>query len=261
MVFSRAAREAPEAGGDHGGARRQHRAVARGRHLLADRLRESVRGAGPRPEGRAGPAAVRLRAGDDRAVRPGAAGEVRRRHRPADALVHDQPRVDQEGDRPQRPLRLQQPLVDPVEREAHLLRGDDAAGAAGARDLDAAGEEVRARRRPGADAAAVRADVLAGGDRREDRLSVLHEALPRRRLARRDQDRRPRRVPEGLRRQRHGSHEPAEGGDPLRLVRALHRARAADAQGELRPVGGAARPLHDGHAASCRRRTRRCSRT
>ena len=32
------------------------------------------------------------------------------------------------------------------------------------------------------------------GDRREDRLSVLHEALPRRRLARRDQDRRPRRA-------------------------------------------------------------------
>ena len=210
---------------------------------------------GPRPGG------LRLRAGDDRAVRPGAAGQVRRGDRPADALVHDQPRVDKEGGRPQRPLCLQQPLVDPVEREAHLLRGDDAAGAADPRDLDAAGEEVRARRRPGADAQAVCADVLAEGDRREDRLSVLHEALPWRRLAGRDQDRRPRRVPEGLRRQRHRPHEPAEGGDPLRLVRALHRARAADAQGELRPLGGAARPLHHGHELPAARRTRRCWRT
>jgi len=38
--------------------------------------------------------------------------------------------VDQKGDPAQRPLRLQQSLVDPVEREAHLLRRDDAAGAA-----------------------------------------------------------------------------------------------------------------------------------
>ena len=61
---------------------------------------------------------------------------------------------------------------------------DDAARAAGARDLDAAGQGLRARRRPRADAAAVRPPVLARGDRREDRLPVLHEALPRRRLAR-----------------------------------------------------------------------------
>ena len=212
-------------------------------------------------EGRARPAELPLRAGDDRAVRPAAAGEVRPRHRPADALVHDQPRVDQEGDRPQRPLRLQQSLVDPVEREAYLLRGDDAARAAGARDLDAAGEGLRARRRPRADAEALRAAVLAEGDRREDRLSVLHEALPRRRLARGDQDRRPRGLPAGLRRQRHRPDEPAEGGDPLRLVRALHRARAADAQGQLRPVGGAARPLHDGHRLPAARGRAACSRT
>ena len=64
-----------------------------------------------------------------------------------------------------------------------------------------------------------------------------------------------------LRRQRHRSDAPAEGGDPLRLVRALHRARAADAQGELRPLRAAARPLHAWTPASCRPRTRRCSRT
>ena len=73
---------------------------------------------------------------------------------------------------------------------------DDAARAADPRDLDAAGQGLRARRRPRADAAPVRPPLLARGDRREDRLSVLHEALPRRRLARRDQDRRPRRLPD-----------------------------------------------------------------
>ena len=68
-------------------------------------------------------------------------------------------------------------------------------------------------------------------------------------------------VPAGLRRQRHRPDEPAEGGDPLRLVRALHRARAADAQGQLRPVGAAARPLHDGHRLPAARGRAACSRT
>ena len=99
------------------------------------------------------------------------------------------------------------------------------------------------------------------GDRRQDRLPVLHEALPRRRLARRDEDRRPRELPPRLRQERHRPDEPAEGGDPLRLVRALHRPRPADAQGQLRPGGGAARPLHDGHELPHARRTRRPSRT
>ena len=117
---------------------------------------------------------LRLRAGDDRAVRPAPAGEVRRGHRPADPLVHDQPRVDQKGDPAQRPLRLQQSLVDPVERKAHLLRRDDAARAADPRDLDAAGQGLRARRRPGADAPAIRAAVLAR--RRSARRSAIRSS-------------------------------------------------------------------------------------
>ncbi len=63
---------------------------------------------------------------DDRAVRPAPAGALRPRHRPAHALVPHQPRVDQEGGRAQRPVRLQQSLVDPGEREAHDLLRDDA---------------------------------------------------------------------------------------------------------------------------------------
>ena len=69
------------------------------------------------------------------------------------------------------------------------------------------------------------------------------------------------RLPARLRRQRHRPDEPAEGGDPLRLVRALRRARAADPQGQLRPLGGAARPLHHGHRLPAARGRAACSRT
>ncbi len=134
-------------------------------------------------------------------------------------------------------------------------------GLPNSRNLDAAGEVLRARRRLGADAPAVCEDVLAEGDRREGRLSLLYEALSRGRLARRHQDRQPGRVSEGLRRQRHGSHEPAEGGDSLRLVRALHGVRSADAEGELRPLRGAARPLHHGHEFPFGNEMRRCWKT
>ena len=75
----------------------------------------------------------------------------------AHALVPHQPRVDQEGHRAERPLRVQQPVVDPGEREAHDLLRDDAARAAGPRHLDAAAEGLRADRRPAADAHALRA--------------------------------------------------------------------------------------------------------
>ena len=50
--------------------------------------------------------------------------------------------MDQEGDRAQRPLRLQQSLVTAVEREAHLLLRDDAPRPTGARDVDAAAESL-----------------------------------------------------------------------------------------------------------------------
>ena len=60
---------------------------------------------------------------------------LRRRHRPADALVPYQPRMDQKGDPAQRTLRLQQSLVAAVERKAHHLLRDDAPRPAGARHL------------------------------------------------------------------------------------------------------------------------------
>ena len=58
-----------------------------------------------------------------------AAGELRPRHRPADALVPVPARVDQEDGPPRRHVRVQQPLVGAVDGEAHDLLRDDGARA------------------------------------------------------------------------------------------------------------------------------------
>ena len=50
----------------------------------------------------------------------------------------------------------------------------------------------------------------------------------------------------GLRGERHEDHAPAGGRDPLRVLRALRRARAADPCRQLRPGRAAARPLSHG---------------
>ena len=51
---------------------------------------------------------------------------LRPRRRPPDPLVHDQPGVDQEGRDHGRPLRVQQPVGDPVDGEAHVVLRHDA---------------------------------------------------------------------------------------------------------------------------------------
>ena len=95
-----------------------------------------------------------------------------------------------------------------------------------------------------------------GADRRAARLSAVHEALRRRRLGRRLEGRRRGRAARRLRGERHQGDAPAVGGDSLRVLRPLHRPRAADARRQLRPGCAAARPLPDGSrlpaAASCR---------
>ena len=63
---------------------------------------------------------------------------------------------------------------------------------------------------------------------RQMRLSGVHEAVRRRRLGRRQQDRQRAGVVARLRAQRHACHEPAGGRRALRLFRALPRPGAAD---------------------------------
>ena len=166
-----------------------------------------------------------------------------------------------EGDPPQRSLRLQQSLVAAVQREAdHLLR-HDAARAAGARHLADPAQGLQAQRRPAADAGALRPLLRPRRDRPQVRLSAVHEAVRRRRLGGRQQDRRRAGAVAGLRAQRHADHEPAGGRRALRLFRALHRPRAADPLRQLRSGRAAARSLPARHRLPGRRRTARCSRT
>ena len=84
-------------------------------------------------------------------------------------------------------------------------------------------------------------------DRPEDRLSAVHEALRRRRLGRRQQDRQRAGAVARLRAQRHADHEPAGRRRALRLFRALHRPRAADPLRQLRSGRAAAQPLPARH--------------
>ena len=128
---------------------RKHRSVARRGHLLAALLRsrssKQLELAIPY-EGDT--RRLRRRARDDRAVRSAPAVQVRRRARPADALVPHQPRVDQKGHLDGRPLRPQQPVGRAVDGEAHDLLRDDAARDADPRDVDDPAEVVRADARP-----------------------------------------------------------------------------------------------------------------
>ena len=153
------------------------RAVARRRHLLADLLREAARTARPRAADRRRRGALRLGARQHRPLPPGAAGQVHGGHRPPDPLVQCQPGMDQKGDPAQRPLRLQQSVVAPVDGEAdHVLR-DDATRPAGAGHLADPAQGVRALRRPRADAARLRPLLRPRRDRPAARLPVVHEAL------------------------------------------------------------------------------------
>ena len=180
---------------------------------------------------------------------------LRPRRRPPDALVHDEPGVDQEGRRDGRPVRVQQPVVDPGQREAHQLLRHDGARPADPRHLDGAAQGVRATRRPRCDAHPLRADLRPRRGRRPTRLPDVHEALRRRRLGGRQPGRRRGRSARRLRGQRHLRDAPAEGRRSARPVRALPGVRAPAAHHPLRPDGAAARPLHGRRWRDQRRRT------
>ncbi len=172
-----------------------------------------------------------------------AAGRVRRAARPGHPLVPHVARVDQESGRDERPLRAQQSLVDPGQREAHQLRRDDAPRAAGARDLDAAAQGVRADQRPPGHARALRADVQPEVGGREGRLPGVPQAVRRRRLGGRLEGRQRRGARQGLRQLRPPDHASPEGGRAVRPLRARGRRRSAGPPHEVRPGSSAPRPL------------------
>ncbi len=189
--------------------------------------------------------ALRMRAGDDRALRPAPAGQVRRRHRPADALVS---RSAASGSRrrscsttststtiPGRssPTRSRPPIAAmmrlglPVP-ETWMIPPKAYEHAA---DLQ---PTLRAYARYfdlGEIGARVGYPVFMKPYHGGGWVGVTKIDDEQRAAAR-------------LRRTAARADEPAEGRSALRLVRALRRARAADPLRELRPVGAAARPLH-----------------
>ena len=81
------------------------------------------------------------------------------------------------------------------------------------------------------------------GDRREDRLSAVHEAVRRRRLGRREPGPRRARADRALRRVRPAADAPAARRRRLRRVRALALDRRRDDGHALRARAPAARPL------------------
>jgi hypothetical protein len=92
----------------------------------------------------------------------------------------------------------------------------------------------------------LRAPVRPRQARRADRLPVVHEAVRRRRLAGRHQDRRREGAARQLREQREVADARAAGRRGLRPVRARGRHRPAGARDEVRRQPAAARSLHDG---------------
>ena len=161
--------------------------------------------------------------------------------------------MDQEGDPHRRPVRVQQPVGDPVDGEAHVVLRDDPPRHADPGDVDGAAEAVRAEGRPAGHVGALRPAVRPRRGRPAGRLPAVRQAVRRRRLGRRAAGRRRGRAAPRLRRERHLPVAPATGRRAARPVHPLHRLRPADPARPLRPVGTAARPLHDGR----RRRVRR----
>ena len=151
--------------------------------------------------------------------------------------------------------------VQSMEKATDLLR-DDASRPAGAGDLAGAAQGVRAaapissRRSSATPRCSTSSEI---GE--QARLSAVHEAVRRRRLGRREPDRRPPRscsaaYDESGKRLMHLQ----KAVDALRPVRALHRRRAAGPRHPLRPVGAAARPLQGRLRLPRRRRVRAAAR-
>jgi hypothetical protein len=133
-----------------------------------------------------------------------------------------------------------------VDGEADLVLRDDAPGHADPRDLVGAAQILRAATRFAAHVAQLRQAVRSRRGRAVVGLSDVHEAVRRRRLERREPDRRRSRVASPLRRERHLGDAPAEGGRSVRSLHPLHRARTADQDRSLRSRRRAPRSLHDG---------------
>ena len=136
------------------GAHTPDRSAARHRGGLAGRVRAPARQGRPDRVPRRD-ARARLRADLERALRPALPAALPARDRPARLVVHGAARVAEEGLADGRRLPDEQPVHVPGDGEALRVLRDDAARAAGARDLadpaqEPAGERALRARRPSA---------------------------------------------------------------------------------------------------------------
>ncbi len=186
---------------------------------------------------------LRRRADHRRAVRPALRAVVRPGDRPARLLVLPPARVAEEGRADGRRLPAQLAVHLPGDGEARRLLRHDAArpqGAgyrAGALQEPARPREVRVHRR------AVQPHLRPRAGRCRGRLPAVHEAVRRRRLARRHQDPERRRAAPGLRRVRRDADAPAGLGRGVRRVRPVAVDRRRDDGDEVRPRPADARAL------------------
>ena len=202
--------------------------------------------------------ALRRRAGDDRAVRPAPAVQVRRRRRPPDALVHTSREWIKKAVLMDGLYVFNNPwAIQSMEKHTTycaMMR----ARHADPRHVDGAAEGLRAAS-PTSTITLQRYAKLfdLGDDRRGGRLPAVHEAVRRRRLGRRQPGRRRGRAARAptTRAASYLMHLQT-AVEPYDLLRALHRLRAADPTRALRPGRAAARPLHDGRRRRARRRAR-----
>ena len=228
------------------------RVAARHRGGLAAGVRGDPAPGGPGRGRRRRQARLRLRADHHRAVRPARPAPLQPGHRPARVLVLRPAGMAEEGLPDEQRVPAEQPVHVPVDGEARGLLRDDAAGPQGAGDrarpLQEPGGQrpLRLHRRP------LQPAVRPRRHRRADRLPAVHEAVRRRRLARRLPDQQPGRAARRLRPERRDAHAPAEG-HRLRRVRPLAVDRRRD-DGHALPAGPAHAPALRGRPRLPRRR-------
>ncbi len=177
---------------------------------------------------------LRHRAADHRAVLAPVQAADRPGDRPARLLVLPPARVAQEGRPHGRRVPAQLAVHVPGDGKARGLLRDDAARPEGAGDGPRPVQEPGGPRQVRLHRAALQPAVRPGRDRRRDRLSAVHEALRRRRLARRLPDQQPRRTAQRVQLLRRDAHAPAGVGG-LRRVRPGPVDRRGDDGDAVRP--------------------------
>ena len=185
----------------------------------------------------------RHRADHDGAVRPARPSALRARDRPARVLVLPPARMAEEGRADERRVPAEQPVHVPVDGEARGLLRDDPARAQGAADRAGPAQGPAGQLALPVHRGPLQPAVRPARDRREDRLSAVHEALRRRAVDRGKPRPQPDRARARLRRVGPAADAPAGVGRELRRVRPLAVDRPRDDGHEVPAREADARPL------------------